>query len=148
MNHVTLVKKNKPRIPPKQKQCCVRGCEQTRATHFYFFPPQGENAADDYQLSADRKYVAFMSNYSKVASVYIYAQCSPQVSWSVFIFVLLAVEAFIYCYIFTLWSGIRVSTKNQIGFLRFFWGGGFHHKAVFGNLATVNVCTHSVIICN
>lgn len=36
-----------------------------------FFPPQTEKAATDYQLSADRKFVAFMSNYSKVSQAFI-----------------------------------------------------------------------------
>uniref|UniRef100_A0A3Q3WAU1 Uncharacterized protein n=1 Tax=Mola mola TaxID=94237 RepID=A0A3Q3WAU1_MOLML len=33
---------------------------------FFLSPPQEEKSAFDYQVSADRKYVAFMSNYSKL----------------------------------------------------------------------------------
>lgn len=55
--------------PPKQMQCCLCGCEQRAGetlTTDFLFPTQDEKGAYDYQLSADRKYVAFMSNYSKV----------------------------------------------------------------------------------
>lgn len=40
------------------------------------FPTQDEKEAYDYQLSADRKYIAFMSNYSKVC--YASAPINPK----------------------------------------------------------------------
>lgn len=43
----------------------VQRVSQTATTDPLF--PQDEKRAYDYQLSADRKFVAFMSNYSKVS---------------------------------------------------------------------------------
>lgn len=48
-------------------------------------PPQGEKEADDYKLSADRRYVAFMSNYSKVVAFHFHARDSATVSCNVLI---------------------------------------------------------------
>lgn len=66
------------------------GCGCTCATEFYFSPPQGEKEADDYKLSADHRYVAFISNYSKVDSFQFNAKISVTVSYKVFYFCLIS----------------------------------------------------------
>lgn len=85
------------------------GCGCTCATDFYFSPSQGEKEAHDYKLSADHRYVAFISNYSKVDSFHFNAKTSMTVSYKVFIFVSLAVEAFFHSHILTLRQNIWVS---------------------------------------
>lgn len=87
-------------------------------TDYFFFPVQDERNASDYHLSADRKYVAFMSNYVKVCwtCIHIFSKAKKAESDShffFFVFVFLAVEAFLYGNIFIVRSGIKVSTKKQ-----------------------------------
>uniref|UniRef100_A0A4W6BYB4 Dipeptidyl-peptidase 4 n=1 Tax=Lates calcarifer TaxID=8187 RepID=A0A4W6BYB4_LATCA len=57
----------------------ISGLEEVFVKSLFSFPTQNEKKAYDYQLSADRKYVAFMSNHSKafVWENNVYIKTSP-----------------------------------------------------------------------
>lgn len=93
---------------------------QQQQIHFCFPPPNGQDArnATDYHLSADRKYVAFVSNYRKVWITI--SQSRPKttllsllVCWLLCIFISSAVEAFVHSNVFHLRSGIKVSLEAE-----------------------------------
>lgn len=82
--------------------------------NIFVFPPplKEEKEANDYKLSADRRYVAFMSNYSKVESFHFKKKKSVHrrvLRW--FYCLISAVEAFVHGYILALRHTIWVSAN-------------------------------------